>query len=685
MRLVLLAALSSLWACSALAQTSSLDASPYPPGAVVLSFEGGKPDEGITKALGIALAYKALPSETYVAQSGDNLCKVLVSRGFPKECGVQRIVQRLNPNQKLTSGRLSTGQRIELPQVRPRMYRTVRNFSPAQQALPSNASAYAKNWSNLSPTLRQGVGGPRIDLDAYEVILKPQTPEMQTKLLAELEQMRSANVLIDSVAFQPRASKLHQSFTEVSTKCAAGEIPPVTNYARLVKAADGDVLSILPSKRSDGVVQRPTVILLDVDLFAAPNIATTILGWTPTGPPPAWTRCAWGSAEAASHATHLAGIVASQENGYGFVGLAPEARLRSIKTFTPTGAAPDAVTPEPGVDLTISRLIYRNGVTGNFPLQIYLMAAVLKPLGAYPDTALKYGRFKPTYPRFDAAFERQVQQTSPLLIVSAGQEANADDVRQIAADLPMSPQNLGDQSGVVVVTACTECSKEDPTLLTTANYSPTGRFVHVAAPGGLPVPGWINNEKLGAAAGTSQAAAYVAGVAASMISHYPSNYTAAFEVKRRLQITSWPIYRQPSSANTDGDKLAAGIVDPNLTLLDPSKTWIKRGARWEAVALKGWSSDTLRFSTPTGAVKPIGTASLVRFVKVAPDPQPLWMLYSDRYQEDSANIPGEIGKLGPFTSASEGLLTPCTGAPIPLAAVDDLIVGSGGIGPDACL
>ena len=258
-------------------------------------------------------------------------------------------------------------------------------------------------------------------------------------------------------------------------------------------------------------------------------------------------------------------------------------------------------------------------------------------------------------------------------------------IRDISDALPMSPQFLGDQSSVVVVTACTECSKENPALLPTANYSSDGRFVHVAAPGGTPVPGWIDDQKLGAAAGTSQAAAYVAGVAASMISHYPMKYTAAVEVKRRLQITSWPIYRQPFSANTDANKLAAGIVDPNLALLDPSTTWIKRGSTWEKVAIKAWSADSLRFLTPDGTAQGQDTAPLVRFVKVASGPAPLWMLYTDKsLAEPSKYLPGEIGKLGPFTSASDGFLTPCAGNPIPLATVDDLIVAMAGIGPDTC-
>jgi hypothetical protein len=75
--------------------------------------------------------------------------------------------------------------------------------------------------------------------------------------------------------------------------------------------------------------------------------------------------------------------------------------------------------------------------------------------------------------------------------------------------------------------------------------------------------------------GTSQATAFVAGLASAMVSRFPDIYKDAAQVKVRLQATSMPIelIGDPSAS----DKLATGVIDPSFAILDPRKYWLKTG------------------------------------------------------------------------------------------------------------
>ena len=84
--------------------------------------------------------------------------------------------------------------------------------------------------------------------------------------------------------------------------------------------------------------------------------------------------------------------------------------------------------------------------------------------------------------------------------------------------------------------------RREPVAFHNAYYSdPLVRFVHVAAPGVDPIAGWITDDAIGQASGTSQAAAYVAGIVASMIGYFPNSYTSPDVVKIKLQATSRPL------------------------------------------------------------------------------------------------------------------------------------------------
>src|SRR5262249_54454539 len=105
-----------------------------------------------------------------------------------------------------------------------------------------------------------------------------------------------------------------------------------------------------------------------------------------------------------------------------------------------------------------------------------------------------------------------------LWVVAAGQASDTAEQR-VGPDLSKKlfeyPMNLGDLANVVVVTACDDCLGPQASLYSWANYSTTG-MVTVAAPGGsgsegIPAP--ASQQRYARAMGTSQATAFVAGIA----------------------------------------------------------------------------------------------------------------------------------------------------------------------------
>src|SRR6185295_15563589 len=98
------------------------------------------------------------------------------------------------------------------------------------------------------------------------------------------------------------------------------------------------------------------------------------------------------------------------------------------------------------------------------------------------------------------------------------------------------------------------------------NYSPA--FVHLAAPA-EPIVSTANATSFTWAHGTSQAAAFVAGVASALVSAWPDHYKTAESVKERLQYTATPFPRLD-----DGKRIAAGVVNPKIAMLDPDKDYL---------------------------------------------------------------------------------------------------------------
>ena len=155
-------------------------------------------------------------------------------------------------------------------------------------------------------------------------------------------------------------------------------------------------------------------------------------------------------------------------------------------------------------------------------------------------------------------------------------------------------------------------------------------------------------------------------------------------VKKRIQVTSWPIWNRPGLPSDAWTKLATGLVDPLLAMVDPKQHWIKRGGSWQPIRLRSISGG---FTSIDGSsAVPLSEKTVARIVKVSGDSaSPMWVIYRDaaKLGEAGAEL-GEVKRDGPLTPDANAVLTPCEGAPIPLGEVADLVIASRGFGATPC-
>ena len=285
------------------------------------------------------------------------------------------------------------------------------------------------------------------------------------------------------------------------------------------------------------------------------------------------------------------------------------------------------------------------------------------------------------------AIAMRVCDIKPLWIAAAGDEG-----QEITTAFPYGPMNLGDERNVVNVTACGDCEPGSPSprILTAANWSSSAyRMVHVAAPG-VDIPSPITTSEYGRASGTSQAAGFVAGVAAAMRNCYPSAYSWPHLVKMRLQATSRPFPPVPAGQERPDGGLAAGILDAGVALLDPGPDWVKRRhGDWEAIRIRRWVRSDFSVLHPVSrnlvgpGVRPQDVLRLVRFVPENPALSDQWTVYSRVPWDDGRSHQGEVIRTGPglLAGPDASALELCSGEMLPLDAIEDLLVA---LVPGAC-
>lgn len=154
----------------------------------------------------------------------------------------------------------------------------------------------------------------------------------------------------------------------------------------------------------------------------------------------------------------------------------------------------------------------------------------------------------------------------------------------------------------------------------------------------------------------------------------------AGHLKERLQYTSRPIFYEED----DLKKIAAGVVDPEVALLDPGKNWIKAtGSETYAEIPKTddidhWCQTSLKLIDWRGDMKPIASKNMLRMVRMK-NPKfgagaKAWVVFSDK-----PDTPGAIDRFDPRTfddTAKENvpLIAMADGTYLRAKDFDDLIL-----------
>lgn len=279
-----------------------------------------------------------------------------------------------------------------------------------------------------------------------------------------------------------------------------------------------------------------------------------------------------GLTDCDGHGTMVAGLIAGQPGADGFSGVAPGARLLSIRQtsakFAPNQPGQDPVMVEASNDIaTLARAVVRAADFGARIINISSVACV--PANAEIDqsalgAALRY-----------AAVEKDV-----VIIAAAGNTGGGIAGGTACAANPLTdPTQPDDPRNWAGVTSVSTPSWWQPYVLSVGALNPAGQpapfsmsgpWLGLAAPGenitslsNSPDGGLANGQpddrgELAPVSGTSYAAAYVSGVAALVRSRFPE--LSAEQVVRRLTITARGADRSPSSL------VGAGTIDPVAAL-----------------------------------------------------------------------------------------------------------------------
>ena len=367
-------------------------------------------------------------------------------------------------------------------------------------------------------------------------------------------------------------------------KCQGVECPDIILLDKPLQVHP-DLKDAIPAQEPDRSLENETLLRDGKETFE-------VIGWHDT-----------------YHATHLAGIIASRRNGFGLVGVDPDARVIWWNWDDLSNNRPEVAT-------MVDRRQREAEVSGAF--QIYMFATSWSTQAFNTHAQLIS----------DDTLSKRFNDERALLVVAAG-EADArlnQTPQRIELKTTQAPMNQGDQEYVVVVTGCSPCVAPGAQLLPSANHSPT--FVHVAAPAkSVLSTAWGTKDAAGD--GTSQATAFVAGLASAMVARYPLLYKDAWQVKQRLQVTSTPIELIGPDAQ-QGEKLAAGIVDPALATSNPKVERLKaKGAAAQEFENLSWNVDNLRMAFVGGGRRTIPTEDIWRiktvngksvvYVRVAPN------------------------------------------------------------------
>ncbi|HEX2283893.1 MAG TPA: type VII secretion-associated serine protease mycosin [Mycobacterium sp.] len=272
------------------------------------------------------------------------------------------------------------------------------------------------------------------------------------------------------------------------------------------------------------------------------------------------------------HGTLVAGLIAGQPGNDGFSGVAPSARLISIRQtsakYSPQTPGDDPAVSRAAADVaSLARAVVRAADLGARVINI--SAVTCLPANKTIDQT-----------ELGAALKYAAVQKDAVIVAASGNQRGGMSTGSACDSNPLSdPARPDDPRNWAGVTAVSIPSWWQPYVLSVGSLAPSGQpsdftmagpWLGIAAPGenivsvtngpggglanGLP----DDEQEMFGINGTSYAAAYVSGVAALVRSKFPE--LRADEVVRRITATANAAARSPSNL------VGAGSVDPVAAL-----------------------------------------------------------------------------------------------------------------------
>ncbi|MBB2769541.1 UNVERIFIED_ORG: membrane-anchored mycosin MYCP [Mycolicibacterium obuense] len=316
-----------------------------------------------------------------------------------------------------------------------------------------------------------------------------------------------------------------------------------------------------------------TVAVIDTGVKPGPRLPNVEPGGDFLGSTDGLTDCD-------GHGTLVAGLIAGQPGADGFSGVAPGARIVSIRQnsprFSPVNPGEDPAVSRAAADVaSLARAVVRAADLGARVINISVVSCL--PAGRSVDQT-----------ELGAALRYAAREKDAVIVAAAGNDRGGMNTGSACeSNPPGDAARPDDPRNWAGVTSVSIPSWWQPYVLSVGSLTSTGQpsdftmsgpWVGIAAPGenitsvsngpdgglanGLP----NDRDELFPVSGTSYAAAYVSGVAALVRSRFPE--LTAEQVVARLTATAHGGPRSPSNV------VGAGSVDPvaALTWRVPSAT-----------------------------------------------------------------------------------------------------------------
>lgn len=420
---------------------------------------------------------------------------------------------------------------------------------------------------------------------------------------------------VDLAAVPPSGAPGPVQATQQNSECSTTELTAGTDLKDPPAAQRQiDLPAAWQFSRGDG----QTVAVIDTGVRPGPRLPAIEPGGDYIGTTDGLTDCD-------GHGTLIAGLIAGQPGDDGFAGVAPAARLLSLRAtsakITPATSNGDPELAQAAFTVTaLSRAIVHAADLGARVITVSAVHCVAadrnvdqSELGA----AIRYAAVDK-----DAVVIAAAGDSGAAGSAGSGTGCQSNPLTDLSR--PDDPRSWGTVASVSIP------SSWQPYVLSVASLAPGGQpskfttagpWVGVAAPGenivsvsnrddgGLANALLGGRQKLVPLSGTGYASGYVAGVAALVRSRYPE--LSAAQVIRRLTATAHNTARAPSNL------LGAGAVDPVAALTwqlpagsVPNAEPVKRAALPPQPAPKNYTPQLVAFGGAAALGLIVGAAAI---------------------------------------------------------------------------